>query len=207
MQQVVMPFDNSVVEVIRNENGEPFVVVKSVCDSIGVAHWKQTDRLKANPTFKGSTYVVPSAGGPQETYCLPLNQLNLWLGSINPMRTKEPVRSNLITYQRECAEILYRHFMPRGELDLQPLMDRFDMLDKKIDDLRGIADTVFGDDKTEIQSLVEAVSQMYRVDGRTVWGWIQSELDIQSYKKQNRKIINFLRNKLGKGLTLVKENT
>lgn len=207
MQQIVMPFDGSTVEVIKNADGETFVSVRSVCRAIGINHSNQYEKLRSNPTFKVECYHSPSAGGPQETYCLPLNQLNLWLGSINPLRTKEPVRSNLITYQRECAEVLYNHFMPRGELDLQPLMDKITAVHDELKQIRGATDAVFGDDKNEIQSLVEQVAYEHGVDGRTVWGWVQSELDVQSYKKQNRKIINFLKNKLGKGLTLVKENT
>lgn len=214
MQQVVMPFDGSTVEVIRNEAGEPFVVVKSVCDSIGVAHWKQTDRLKANPTFKGSTYVVPSAGGPQETYCLPLNQLNLWLGSINPMRTKEPVRSNLIAYQRECAEVLFKHFMPRGEVDLGPIMDRLTSIENvcrgfrdEIDELRSTLNLLITeDDEKMIRGLIRRIKDKFNCDGRTVVGKVRATLNVGSIYEtpDTRKVINTLRNLLGEGLSLVK---
>jgi hypothetical protein len=53
--------------------------------------------------------------------------------------------------------------------------------------------------------LVNQVAEEHGVDGRTVWGWIQTECDVASYKKQNLRIKNFLRNKLGKGIKLVKD--
>lgn len=85
------------------------------------------------------------------------------------------------------------------------IFDRFDILDKKIDNLSGIEDTVFGDDKEEIMDLVKKVAQKHGVDGRTVWGWIQTECDVNSYKKQNNKIKNFLKNKLGGGIRVARE--
>jgi prophage antirepressor-like protein len=77
-------------------------------------------------------------------------------------------------------------------------------LNKKLDQLNCVAETVFGDDQKEIQDLVTAVAEKYKVDGRTVWGWVQTECDVSSYKRQNLKVKNFLRNKLGKGLRPVK---
>jgi hypothetical protein len=205
MHEIVMPFDSRVVEVVKDAEGNPWVSVRSICNNIGVDSPTQIGKLKRNPTYKGVAYPIPSAGGPQEAYCIPLGQLNLWLGSINPAKTMEPVKSNLIAYQRECAEVLYKHFMPRGEVDLQPLMDRFDKLDAKLDELNCVKETVFGNDEPEITELVKQVSEKYKVDGRTVWGWIQTDCDVGSYKKQNIKIKNYLKNKLGIGLQLVEK--
>jgi hypothetical protein len=87
MQQVVMPFDGNTVEVIKNEVGEAFVSVRSVCRAIGIDAPSQIEKVKGNPTYKGVAYPIPSAGGPQETYCLPLGQLRLKLS-----RTKQEGR-------------------------------------------------------------------------------------------------------------------
>jgi hypothetical protein len=209
MQEIVMPFDSKLVEVVRDDQGTPWVSVRSICNNIGVDSKNQIEKLKTNPTYKGVSYHLPSAGGPQATYCLPLSQLNLWLGGINPMKTKEPVRSNLIAYQRECAEILYKHFMPRGEADLSQFMSQFTEFSKeinaKLDHMMGATQAVFGNDEPEITDLVKQVADKYKVDGRTIWGWIQTDCDVGSYKKQNLKIKNYLKNKLGIGLQLVEK--
>lgn len=103
-------------------------------------------------------------------------------------------------------DALYKYFMPNGATDLSALLDRFDLLDKKMDGMIGVSETVFGDDQKEIQDLVAAVARVHGVDGRTVWGWVQTECDVSSYKKQNLKVKNYLRNKLGSGvLGVVKE--
>ena len=103
-------------------------------------------------------------------------------------------------------DVLYKHFMPRGELDMSGFISRFDLIDKKLDQLNCVAETVFGDEQKEIQDLVAAVAKLYEVDGRTVWGWVQTECDVSSYKKQNVKVKNFLKNKLGIGIKIVKDD-
>jgi prophage antirepressor-like protein len=83
-------------------------------------------------------------------------------------------------------------------------------LSHKLDDLVCGSKTAYGDDQDQIHGLVAAVAEGYGVDGRTVWGWIQTECDVASYKKQNVKIINFLRsklNRLNRPCRLVANNT
>ena len=106
MQEVVMPFDGSKIEVVKSENGAPFISVRSVCRAIGLDSPTQNEKLQRNPTYKGMAYPTPSVGGPQEA-----------------------------PYGVGCRR----------------------------------------------------------------------SVTFQSYKKQNRKVMNFLRNKLGKGLKLVKD--
>lgn len=89
MQQITMPFDNKSVEVVCDGQGNPWVGVRSVCDAVGIQSNRQIGRLMSNPSYKVITYVITSAGGPQETACIPLNQLNGWLFSINPNKVPE----------------------------------------------------------------------------------------------------------------------
>jgi hypothetical protein len=91
---------------------------------------------------------------------------------------------------------------------LESMTSGFKDLNSRFDELACITETVFGDDKGEIQKLVKQVAEVYRVDGRTVWGWIQSDCDVGSYKKQATKVKNYLLVKLGKGVSLAPpENT
>ena len=154
--------------------------------------------------FKGSVHKYPTSGGIQYVFCIPLEQLNGWLFSIQPNRVHEDIRPNLIHYQQECFQVLYNHFMPNGVQDLQPFMDSLNSLHQKIDHIVGATEAIWGDDKDEVQRLINQVAELYQVDGRTVWGWVQTDCDVGSYRRQNRKIINYLKNKLGKGLTVIK---
>ena len=201
-------FHGNVIEAVKDERGECWVSVRSICDGIGVSWPPQYTKIKNDPRYRGYDIVTPSASGSQTTLCLPVNQLNGWLFSINANKVHEDVRPRLLQYQKECMEVLYKHFMPKGERDLGVIMERLSIMNNKLDEIGCIKDTVFGDDQKEIQELVTKVAEVYRVDGRTVWGWVQTECDVSSYKKQNHKVMNFLRNKLGKGVIgIVKEET
>jgi hypothetical protein len=195
------------VEVVKDEKGEIWVSVRSICEGIGVDWKSQWAKLSSDQKFNcGDITSVARDGRQREMVCLPLNQLNGWLFSINANKVREDVKHKLLQYQQECMDVLYNHFMPNGATDLSALLDRFDLLDKKMDGMIGVSETVFGDDQKEIQDLVAAVARVHGVDGRTVWGWVQTECDVSSYKKQNLKVKNYLRNKLGSGvLGVVKE--
>jgi hypothetical protein len=99
--------------------------------------------------------------------------------------------------------------MPRGELDLQPMMDRIegkiDAMNAKFDYLTGMDLTVFGDDAPQIKEYIEKASKKFSISTKEVWGIIRRECDVSSYKLQNRRVLNFLKNLLGEGLHLVKE--
>jgi hypothetical protein len=80
MQQVVMPFDGNTVEVIKNEVGEAFVSVRSVCRAIGIDVENQRKKLAGDSRYRCGDMTAPSAGGPQTVFCTPLSQLNLGKG-------------------------------------------------------------------------------------------------------------------------------
>jgi hypothetical protein len=203
-------FKGTMIPVVSDDVGRQWVSVRHVCEALGVDNKAQQRRLGNENFTCGLKATHDTLGRRQELFCIVAEEAHLWVAGISPARLHLDVRKEFLIYRRECSAVLYNHFQQKGEDFLgiaQQLQEFRTEVNKKLDDLRGVADTVFGDDKNEIQTLVEQVSQMYKVDGRTVWGWIQSELDVQSYKRQNRKIINFLKNKLGKGLTLVKEET
>lgn len=216
MRTEQVAFYGNIIEAVRDENGECWVSVRSVCEGIGVDWAGQWRKISSDPKFTCchmSTH--DSIGREQDMVCIPLQQLNGWLFSVNANKVKEDIRPKLLQYQQECMGVLYKHFVPRGEHDLSAFLARFDLIDhrleqfdvvnKKLDEMLCISETVFGDDQKEIQDLVAAVAKVYCVDGRTVWGWVQTECDVSSYKKQNQKVKNFLKNKLGLGLSLVKK--
>jgi len=145
-------------------------------------------------------------------FCIPLEQLNGWLFSIQPGRVREDIRPNLIRYQRECFEVLYNHFMPNGVQDLQPLMDsitslnqKFDTMHEEVRNFGSIAAAIFGDDKDEIESLILQVAKAYNVSGSEVWQYIQERGNVASYKRQNKVIMNELRILLDRGLRNLSE--
>ncbi|MFK8250220.1 phage antirepressor N-terminal domain-containing protein [Ancylobacter terrae] len=97
-------------------DGAVFVVIKSICERLGIAWNKQLERMKRDPIMvEGMTMmVIPSPGGVQETTLLRLDLLNGWLFGIDEGRVKdEETRQRVLTYKRECYRVLFEHFFAR----------------------------------------------------------------------------------------------
>jgi len=94
-------------------DGVPHVAIKPICDALTVNWPGQYLRIQRHPVLSKGVVVmqIPSAGGTQETICLPLNLLNGWLFGISAARVRDAGRrERLIEYQRECFDALARHF-------------------------------------------------------------------------------------------------
>ena len=92
--------------------GKPAVALRSVCDALGLDWQAQLQRIKRHPVLAEGVVITttPSPGGPQQATCLPLDKLNGWLFGISASRAKPELRERLIQYQRECFDVLARHF-------------------------------------------------------------------------------------------------
>lgn len=92
--------------------GREYVAVKPVCEGIGLAWTAQYERIQRDAVLAEGIRVIriPSAGGVQETICLPLEMLNGWLFGVDDKRVKETIREKLIFYKQECYRVLHRHF-------------------------------------------------------------------------------------------------
>lgn len=102
-----------------------FVALKPICDSLGVNWSGQFSRIKDDPVLSEGVCVVqmPSPGGVQETTCLKFEMVNGWLFKIDPRRVKDDeARAKLITYQRECHQVLFEHFYGKRQKAM-PVLD------------------------------------------------------------------------------------
>ncbi|PJK07958.1 hypothetical protein CO610_07280 [Lysobacteraceae bacterium NML95-0200] len=92
--------------------GKPFVALKPIAEAIGLQWEAQFKRIKRHPVLSEGMSImdIPSKGGAQQTVCLPLDKLNGWLFGIHASRAKPELREKLIQYQRECFDVLARHF-------------------------------------------------------------------------------------------------
>ena len=72
--------------------------------------------------------------------CLPLMYVYGWLFTINPDRVKPEAREKVITYKKQCYEVLYNHFT--GAAKRQQEQNRIErkLLDRKEDILAQISD-------------------------------------------------------------------
>lgn len=149
----VVKFNNQQVPVFMQED-KPYVLMKPICENIGLDWRSQLKRIKRNHVLSQGVVVMttPSTGGEQDYVALPLGYLNGWLLGVDANKVKPEIKDTLIKYQLECYDVLYKHFMPKPvkpiDLTNYVLKDQHDKLvlkyhqqfrqyDDMVDRLRG----------------------------------------------------------------------
>lgn len=116
---VHVPFDGDQLEVVLPDGEAPTrenlrVVIRRVCETLGVDLSSQLAKLKAAPWAGVAEITIPSAGGPQSTSTIPLKSLPMWLARLNPGKVAPELREKVIRYQCDAADALADAFLGRG---------------------------------------------------------------------------------------------
>jgi hypothetical protein len=111
---VPFAFDGDELHVVPGE-GRAYVVVRAICEVLGVDFSSQLRKLKRDPSVCVAMFTtqMPDDDQRRETACLDVRSLPLWLAGIHPSKAKPAVREKLIRYKREAAEVLADHFLGR----------------------------------------------------------------------------------------------
>jgi len=104
-------FHGDALWAVRRD-GHVYVAVKPICEALGLAWQSQQKRLKDDPVLAEgiTTIVIPSPRGQQATTCLRLDLVHGWLFKIDARRVGPDQAEKVLTYQRECYAVLFRHF-------------------------------------------------------------------------------------------------
>lgn len=98
-----------------------FIALKPISEAIGLAWGSQYNRVMRDPVLSEGVSIMKTPFGGQanqEAVCLKMELLNGWLFGVETSRIKDDeVRERVILYQRECYEVLHRHFS-KGRLEL-----------------------------------------------------------------------------------------
>lgn len=90
-----------------------YVALKPIVEAIGLVWQGQLERVKRDPVLREgiSVILIPSRRGPQEAVSLRLDLLHGWLFRVSALRIRsEEIRNKVILFQRECYDVLARHF-------------------------------------------------------------------------------------------------
>lgn len=107
---VSVPFHGDELLAHRDERGV-WVVVKRVCEAVGLDSEGQRQRLAKKPW--ATTCVIKAVaedGKPREMLALHLDALPMWLATIDAARVAPAVRAKIERYQVEAARVLRDHF-------------------------------------------------------------------------------------------------
>ena len=103
MNLVAVEFNNNQIEVIEDTQS---IVVKDICESIGIDYIRQAKRIRADESYESKLIKVQTNGGLQEVFTIPLSKLNGWLFSINPNKVKPEVKQKLFEYKKDSFNVL-----------------------------------------------------------------------------------------------------
>lgn len=85
------------------------VAVKQICEHLGIDRRAQQRWIQANyPRERWGYTALPSAGGPQQTFCIALSHLGLWLASIEVNKVRADRQEALRRFQERCAQVIYQ---------------------------------------------------------------------------------------------------
>lgn len=118
----IISFYNDTITAVKDTDGEIWAAMNDMLKNIGFTDQKiQDTRRSLTKDIVVSKWVkifkLATAGGNRDTSCINRRAIPLALAkiSITPtmQRTQSALVENLIRYQEECADVLYKHFYPR----------------------------------------------------------------------------------------------
>lgn len=131
---VTVEFYEHQIEAIW-DGEDAWIVMKRMCENLGVGSHTQLKKIQENEAFDGFHTLIrlETSKGPRGAFCLHLEALALWLGTIQTKRIKnDKVRKNLVKYQRECMSALNAYFSKKTR---QPSVDLPMQTEEQIDEL------------------------------------------------------------------------
>ncbi len=110
---VTVEFDGDTLIAIKRGD-EIWVVIKRVCEALGLAYNAQLIKLKACSWAGVAMIDIPSAGGAQRANCITVKRLPMWLATIELSRVSPDIRAKLERYQARAADALYERFVGKS---------------------------------------------------------------------------------------------
>lgn len=124
-----VPFLGTDLIAARDATGQVWAGVRWMCSGIGLNENQARNERKKIQTDQvllkgGSNLTLPTSGGPQETLCLQLDFVPLWLAkiSITPsMAAENPeLADRLVEYQLRAKDALAAAFLPEPAVSAPP---------------------------------------------------------------------------------------
>jgi len=105
-KQTTIPFMGNQL-ILLNHESKPFVAIRPIVINMGLDWSSQCAKIRSNAQHDGLyLHVMGEDGKTHRMLCLPLNNLNDYLLSINPKKFKCGIHNKIIRYQEECLNAL-----------------------------------------------------------------------------------------------------
>lgn len=108
-------FNNVNLLGIKGVDGKIYTPVKKICDDLGIDTKSQIQRIKRDELlFEGGVIItLPSNGGPQDTFCLDVNCLPVFLVGIQSKKCKVEIQPYLKEFKLKIQQVLINAFIKK----------------------------------------------------------------------------------------------
>jgi hypothetical protein len=147
----VVSFYGDEIMCVQNSDGEPYASVKSLCKNVSIFSPKdQYKKIRDDGVLRWEDIPLPSSGGTQNTFCIHIGDVPLWLGGVSVQSVNEAVRPSLRLYKRECGQALEDYFykgralnprftqnqdLTKINTELKQIQNKINQLSQKVDEL------------------------------------------------------------------------
>lgn len=108
-QLITVPFHGQTLYVIPF-NDEPYTAMRPIVEGMGIDWKSQHRKLVSSERFGVVEMTTPSAGGPQQSLCMPVRKLPGWLMTIHPRKVRPELKARILAYQNECDDVLWQYW-------------------------------------------------------------------------------------------------
>lgn len=115
-------------------NGKAYVVVKAICDVIGLNSPNAIESMKNDDVLGKKIKVLRlnlGVMGSSQRVVLPIERVEGWLFSIDSKKVKEEVRPRLVSYKDKCYEVLHSFFWGNGRKMRELCVKEKQLIDEK----------------------------------------------------------------------------
>lgn len=141
--------------IIIETDGEKRVVIKPICDALGIDYSSQLQKLKADEILSSTMGLSPTVGADgkqREMQTIPFKFIFGWLFRIDSRNVKPEAKAAVIKYQLECYNALYDHFT-----GYEAFYHEKEKLMREQNSVAKIARTNFADAKNKLKAANEAI--------------------------------------------------
>lgn len=150
MKQIGISYQKwNLVAWLNEQDGNAWIAVAPICDAIGIASWRQQQKIKEDPRFSSQHMLATGADGKQyEMLCIPAMQVSGWLYGINSKKVSPEVGPKLFEFQQYVTQAIYDAVSGRANSEV------VDRLEQIVELLR-----------QELQEVREEVKEIRRENG------------------------------------------
>jgi hypothetical protein len=127
MKSELIKFHDTDILAVEREN-KWWIAIQPIAEAIGLNAESAVRGIK-NDEILGPEHTVWSVqvGEKQSRnmVCLPIQHIHGWLFSIQSGKVRPEIRERLLTFKRECYEVLFNHFYGKNQLINSSLEERY----------------------------------------------------------------------------------